>query len=124
MRWSLRTILLATTAVAILLFIWLNTTYEFHNDLSYWPPDIPPELAGQEIQLFFPNGGLDVFEPKPNSKIIAVDLTDLSNAKITIRLSPWQKWQLVNSKPHEVGWWCPYFIRGGSVKDIQTKKDL
>lgn len=112
-RFSIRVMLLAILFTAGALFVWINTTFSFHSDLSNWPQHIPPQLEGRRIHLVHAGDSSEPFATYV--KILSVDLQDVSDAKITVRLKPWQKWKVIRSGPQHAEWYCPPLARGGAI---------
>lgn len=86
----------------------------FHCDLSDWPQDGLPLQVGQRIHLVRSGGSADPYAT--HLKVLSADFDDIANARITVRLNPWQKWRVQMSHPNEVEWECPPFGRGQVLK--------
>ena len=116
-KFSIRTLLFIVSVAAVGLYLWINSTIRIENDLSYWPSDIPSALKGQQITVFVQDTSAKQEHYNTNGCILAVEPADISKTQITIRLNPWSKWKIMSADPDRVGWYCPYFNRGGSVFD-------
>lgn len=115
-RYPLRTLVLLSTLIAIAFFLLSSTSYTFRTDLSVWTrekqilPNVPSQLLGQRMHIVRPGNSTAPYAT--HLQVIAVDASDLENAKITVRLKPWQKWILERANPVDVEWECPPFGRG------------
>ena len=114
-KFPLRILLLTVALFGIGLACWSNSTItSIHEDFTYWPPGIPPDLNGREIRII---GNDRNGQPLDGSaRIIDVDLTVIANAEITIKMSPSLKWRTYDFDSQQIGWYCPYFNRGGAIK--------
>ena len=112
---SLRTMLLIVAITASGLAYWNSTTtMSIREDFTLWPSTIPPDLAGREIRIVVIDSNGQFLEEK--AWITDVDLTEIDDAEITIKLSLALKWKINDLDTQYAGWYCPYCIRGGHIK--------